>query len=80
MVRWASGVTITRQAAVSGPSVAGGVSKRTPAARMSCVNTCPSWSSFTRPTNAVRTPSIDAPTTVLAAEPPEHSTPGPSTP
>ena len=80
MVRWASGVTITMHTAVSGPSVAGAVSNCTPAARMSCVNTWPSWSSLTRPTNAVRTPSMAAPTTVLAADPPEHSTPGPRVP
>jgi hypothetical protein len=56
---------------------AGGVSKSTPAARMSWAKAAPSWSSLILPTNAERAPNPATPTMVLAAEPPEISTAGP---
>ena len=59
------------------PPVAGGVSKRTPAARMSWAKTVPNSSSRTLPMYAVRLPSDAAPTTELATDPPETSMPGP---
>ena len=75
MVRSASGVTWIRQRAVGGPSGAGGTSKATPVARMSCTNTSPSWSSRTLPMNAARPPREATPAMVLAAEPPEAAIP-----
>ncbi len=77
MVRCASGVTRTRQRAVGGPSVAGGETNSTPMALMSWAKTSPSWSSRTLPTKPARPPRAATPATVLAAEPPDDSVPGP---
>ena len=76
IVRLASGVTRIIDRAVGGPSDAGGTEKSTPTARMSCVNTAPSWSARTFPMNAALPPSAANPTAVFAAEPPDVSMPG----
>jgi hypothetical protein len=80
MVRWASGVTNTRQRAVGGPSGLGGVRKVTPAARMSWPNTSPSWSARTLPMKPARPPSEASAAMLLAHEPPETSRAGPMRP
>lgn len=77
MVRSPSGVTKTRQRAVAEPEFSGRVSKSTPSARMSCVNTVPSPSAATLPAKAAEPPSEAMPAMVLAADPPEDSVPGP---
>ena len=66
-----------RQRPVGSPPAAGLVVNSTPAARMSCPNTAPSWSSLTRPMNAAEPPNDAMPTMVLAADPPEISAAGP---
>ena len=76
-MRWPSGVTKIMLVAVAGPVGLGGLRKVTPAARMSWLNTWPSWSSRTRPMKAPRPPSDATAAMVLAQEPPETSRAGP---
>ena len=71
IVRWPSGVTMMRQRAVAGPSVACAIGKSTPARWMSVVKRPPSASSRTLPMKQAEQPKLAAPITVLAAEPPE---------
>ena len=77
IVRWASGVTTTRQWPVPAPEPPGGVTNSTPVARMSWVKTSPSWSPATLPTKPARPPSDATPVAVLAADPPDTSMAGP---
>jgi hypothetical protein len=77
IVRWASGVTSTRQWAVAGPDLAAGVVYVTPVALRSWVKIAPISSSRTFPMKAARPPSEATPVAVLAADPPESSIPGP---
>src|SRR4029450_690131 len=67
---------VHRPLGVGGRSTAGGLQKRTPAARMSWPNTAPIWSFATRPMNAAEPPNDAMPTMVFAAEPPAASVAG----
>ena len=77
MVRCASGVTRIRQRAVGGPSVPAGTSKSTPTARMSWREDLAQLVVADLADEAGPPPNEATPATVLAAEPPEDSTPGP---